>query len=179
MKGLLYEALRKGVLDSGCSKTVSGELWYAEFISMLSTEEQKKVIEKPSSAVFRFGDGIESKSVMLATIPVMIGSKVFAMDVDIVEQAIPLLISKGAMKQMGMALDFQRDVAVVSGQEINIVCTETGHYCMPVSVFTSDSTRFVLHVNDVICNTDEEKNGRLSKFTVNLHMHDTTNLKSY
>ena len=35
------------------------------------------------------------------------------MEVDIVEHEIPLFISKGAMKMMGMKIDFKRDVVIM------------------------------------------------------------------
>ena len=126
MKGLLYEALGCGVLDSGCSKTVAGKIWYTEYVSMLAEEEKAELFEKPGSVFFRFGDGVESRSTMLVTVPVRIGRKKLFMDIDIVEHAIPLLISKGAMKQMGMTLDFQRDMALVDGHDVKLVCTPQG-----------------------------------------------------
>ncbi len=46
VKGLLYEALGYGVLDSGCSKTVAEQTWYTEFINMPSKEEKVEIVEK-------------------------------------------------------------------------------------------------------------------------------------
>ena len=40
---LLHEALGKGVLDTGCSKTVAGEVWYVEYLSTLSVEDRNHV----------------------------------------------------------------------------------------------------------------------------------------
>ena len=72
--GLLLESFGKGVLDSGCSKTFAGRIWYDEYISTLPGNERRLVLEKSSSSVFRFGDGAESKSSMLVTIPVVIAA---------------------------------------------------------------------------------------------------------
>ena len=47
----------------------------------------------------------------------------------------PLFISKGEMKHMGMKLDFNRDVVVMNGKELKLFCTSTGHYCIPLSNF--------------------------------------------
>ena len=71
-KCLLLEAPGKGVLDSGCSKTVAGQIWYTEYVSTLSEGDRQTVKETSGKSVFRFGDGKESKSLMLATIPVLI-----------------------------------------------------------------------------------------------------------
>ena len=44
-QGLIMECLGKGVLDSGCSKTVAVELWLNEYIETPS-ENQKSVINE-------------------------------------------------------------------------------------------------------------------------------------
>ena len=126
---LHIEALGKGLLDSGCSKTVAGIIWYMEYLNTLTKEEREKVKEVESRAVFRFGDGVETKSMKRVTVPVYIGRQKFIIDIEVVENEIPLLISKGAMKQMGMKLDFENDVAIIRGEKLKLLCTSSGHYC--------------------------------------------------
>ena len=112
---LNVEALGKGLLDSGCSKTVAGQVWYEEYLHTLSEEDRKKVIEVKSKSIFRFGDGVETKSLKCVSVPVFIGKKQLVLDMEIVPNQIPLLISKGAMKQLGMQLDFAKDIALIKG----------------------------------------------------------------
>ena len=147
-RSLQVEALGKGLLDSGCSRTVAGQVWYDEYLKTLSTEERANVKETESKSVFRFGDGVETKSSVCASVPVYVGKQRFLMDMEVVPNEIPLLISKGAMKQMGMQLDFLRDVATVKGDEIRLICTTTGHYCLPMNHTCIDdqSVHFVLNV---------------------------------
>ena len=97
---------------------------------------------------FGFGDGVETQSVMCASVPVFIGKQRFVMDMEVVPNEIPLLISKGAMKQMGMQLDFLRDTAIIKGEEIRLICTTTGHYCLPMNHTCIDdqSVQFVMHL---------------------------------
>ena len=51
-KTLVMEALGKGVLDCGCTRTVTGEFWMQEFLSTLSADDAALVEEEPSSAMF-------------------------------------------------------------------------------------------------------------------------------
>ena len=148
---LNVEALGKGLLDSGCSKTVAGQVWYEEYLHTLSEEDRKKVIEVKSKSIFRFGDGVETKSLKCVSVPVFIGKKQLVLDMEIVPNQIPLLISKGAMKQLGMQLDFAKDIALIKGQKVKLICTSTGHYCLPLTLTCLDdnSVNFILHLECV------------------------------
>lgn len=54
---LIGGSLCKGILDCGCTKTVSGEIWTDKYIQQLPEDWKKKEIEmKDSSTVHRFGD---------------------------------------------------------------------------------------------------------------------------
>ena len=50
-------------------------MWYDEYVNTMSEEDQKKVIEVDSKSVFRFGDGVETKSLKCVSVPVFIGKK--------------------------------------------------------------------------------------------------------
>ena len=43
---LLVESLGKGLLDSGCTKTVTGELWLQEYLTTLSESEIRGIREQ-------------------------------------------------------------------------------------------------------------------------------------
>ena len=158
-KGLLYESFGKAVLDSACSKTVTGELWFDEYVKILSDDDNSKIVEKGSSSMFRFGDGKESQSLKLVTIPVLIGKEKILLDVDVVEKDIPLLLSKGAMKQLKMKIDFKNDRVNVNGSVVKLFCTNTGHYCLPLSNFCLDakSANVVLYTDGLFGITKKEK----------------------
>jgi hypothetical protein len=138
-KNLVIESLGKGVLDSGCTKTVSGEFWMEEFLSTLSAEDKSSVKEEDSKYTFRFGDGVECKATQRITLPVKIGNLKYRLTVEISQADIPLLLSKGAMKQMQMKLNFSTDTVMLKEEEIDLDCTSSGHYCLPLSVFNLDS----------------------------------------
>ena len=49
-------------------------------------------------------------------IPVVIGSKQFTLNTDVVPNDIPLLLSKKSMKTANMTLDFKNDNAIIFGK---------------------------------------------------------------
>ena len=163
-KNLLVEALRKALLDTGCSMMVVGKVWLDEYLGTLPAVEMEKVQEGSSKSVFRFGDGIETKSLKNVTIPVMIGRKRLLMDVEVIENDIPL-ISKGAMKQIGMWLDFSKDEVMIDGEVIKLMCTTTGHYCLPVTITNLESYNvyIVLNLHCLQGLTTEEKEKKAQK----------------
>ena len=69
------EALGKGLLHSGCSRTVAGQVWYDEYVNTLSEEDRQRLIEDDSKSIFMFGDGVETKSLKCVSVPVFIGKK--------------------------------------------------------------------------------------------------------
>ena len=130
---LLREALGKGVLDSGCSKTCAGNDWLTQFVSTLNEKLRAMISEKVSNSVFRFGDGAETKSMKLVSVPIYFMDMLFIMDIEIVKYNIPLLISNAAMRQMGMIIDFEQNTVSVQGLSMNLIFTNSGHPCIPVS----------------------------------------------
>ena len=73
-------------------------MWIDEYVRVLSDSDRQMVLEKQSKSIFRFGDGKETSSLMLKIIPVVMGKKKMMLDVDVVENDIPLLLSKGAIE---------------------------------------------------------------------------------
>ena len=51
---------------------------------------------------------------------------------DIVNNDIPLLLSKEAMKKANMKLDLVNDKAEIFGEEVTLQNTSSGHYCVPL-----------------------------------------------
>ena len=45
------------IIDTACTKTVSGEKWFLNFINCLDDTSLNKVQVIPSKKVFKFGDG--------------------------------------------------------------------------------------------------------------------------
>ena len=126
------EAQNSAVLDSACSSTVCGKAWFDAYLDSLSPENHQKVIKMEGEKVFRFGGGEKLKSIGLYIIPVELAGKKLSLKTDVVESAIPLLLSKSSMKKAKIKLDTENDTAEILGVSINLNCTSSGHYCVPI-----------------------------------------------
>ena len=82
---------------------------------------------------FRFGDGIDVNSTETVKLPAVIGTKKVMIEANIVKNDIPLLLSRTSMKRAEMALDFETDTAKALGNKVNLHCTSSGHYCLPLT----------------------------------------------
>ena len=118
MSALITESLGMAVLDSACTKTVTGGTWLNLFIDTLTEEDKKLVNIRPSDINFRFGDGIEVNSTEIARFPVVIGRKKVMIETNIVSNDIPLLVSRVSMKRAQMVLDFETDTAEVLANKV-------------------------------------------------------------
>ena len=81
------------------------------------------------------------------------------MDVEIVENNIPLLISKADMKEMKMHVNFPNDTAVVGGKKINLGCSSMGHYYIPIAKekVSVNYCNVVLHASNLAKMSRNEK----------------------
>ena len=130
---LLTETWNAAILDTGATRTVSGDAWVDNYINCLSEEEKSQVEFKESDTAYRFGDGnkvVAKKSVKL---PAKIGRLSLWITTDIVDKNIPLLLSRQSMKKGKMKLDFERDRGQLFGEEISLKTTSKGHYILPLT----------------------------------------------
>ena len=154
-EGLLGETLGYGIIDSGCSKTVCGEVWYKCHLDAMSSDDAERVVEEPSSTTFRFGDGEKVTSLKKVTFPALVAGKTVRVAADVVPYEIPLLLSKESLKKCDALLDFSRDTAVLFDTEVKLSVTSNGHYIVPVAKF---------HVGNVSVRQDIEQVLFCSKF---------------
>ena len=130
---LVGESFAGVLLDCGCTKTVCGSAWYKDYISNLSEEDKRSVTTKPSNAPYKFGDGKVVHSYQQVNMPVYIENERGMMETEVVDQEIPLLISKEAMRKHGVILNFSKDTAIFNGKEIKLETTSSGHYLITLS----------------------------------------------
>ena len=88
--------------------------------------------QSPSSKVFKFGGGETKKSKGTTSFPCKMAGKEIMMTTDIVDSDIPLLLSKTAMKAAKIKLDLENDQAEIWGKVIDLDCTTSGHYSIPL-----------------------------------------------
>ena len=91
LSGLVAKSWNSGVLDSGATKTVSGQAWLDTYINSLP--DSSSVTWSGSNNIYRFGDGHKVQAMKSATIPVVLGGHKVYLTTDVIEKDIPLLIS--------------------------------------------------------------------------------------
>ena len=129
---LVKDASGCAILDSGCSTTVCGQIWFDKYVSSLSPIDSELIEIKPSNTNFTFGNGRSYQSTKCAKIPCYVAGMKADIEVDVVNCNIPLLLSKKAMKKGKMCLDFERDCVVVNGKTVKLNETTSGHYILPL-----------------------------------------------
>ena len=106
---LLDETAGMASLDSGCHRTVCGESWLSNFTSCLSDKERRSIHIEHSSAIYRFDDGEQKKALRCVTFPWKFGEKRVNIKTDVIDSAIPLLMSCHSMKPAGIIINMAED----------------------------------------------------------------------
>ena len=125
------ESINCAALDSCCTSSVSGEKWMEIFLSSVPSE-LKKHIQGPykSRKTFQFGNQGILPTQKAYTIPIIVAGKQHLIEVDVINSDIPLLMSKGHMKQLGITLNMANDTASINGQLIRVDTTSAGHFIL-------------------------------------------------
>ena len=80
-----------------------------------------------SESIYKFGDGRKIHAYASVVIPAIIGKTCVGIRTDVIDNDIPLLLSKDTMKRANTVIDFQNDTAVFFGVKVNLVSTQSGH----------------------------------------------------
>ena len=132
-KGLLSESWNCAVLDCGAGKTVGGKKWLDVYTDSLSDEHKKKIEYSEPQSKYRFGDGVVVTPHMHVKIPASIGDHPVFLELDIVQNDIPVLLSRTSMAKAEMCLDFKNDTLLAYEQTIKLPLSKTGHYLLPLT----------------------------------------------
>ncbi len=141
VKTLLGETIGSVILDSGCAKTVCGNVWLDCFIDTLPENRVKAIKVEKGINTFRFGNGGNLTSLKHVILPCTIGGRNVSLNVDVVDSDIPLLLSKAAMKKANTKLDFKNDTVEMFGKKQQLNCTSSGHYYIPLTKKMSVSVK--------------------------------------
>ena len=117
---LISEMETNAIIDTASTKTVSGEKWFNNYISCLDDTSKNSVKIIPSKKVFKFGDGRKVYSKYQAIIPAKIGSKECFIQSEIVEEKIPLLLSKSSLKKADTYLNIKDDKVKMFDEDIDV-----------------------------------------------------------
>lgn len=130
---LMGETLNMGVIDSGCTKTCCGKTWLDNYLETLSKEEVEAIQTKETSAVFRFGDSDPVNATHTVLLPLKVHNVNFMLETEVVPSDVPLLLSKETMKRGKAKINFVDDKIELFGQKLDMTCTSSGHYAIPIA----------------------------------------------
>ena len=154
---LLSQTIGCALLDTGCSKTVCGRLWYNCYLDTLTDDVRRSLTEEDSATSFKFGNGSRLPSQFRVTLPCVIAGKSVSIVTDVVDSEIPLLLSKSAMKKAKTNLNLD-DTVTMFGKQLPLKCTDSGHYLIDLpSRKCSKKSEIVLFTNSLSNKTNEEK----------------------
>jgi hypothetical protein len=164
-EAMLVETLARGILDTACTKTVAGRTWTEEYLSLLSDSERNMALKskKNSSSLYRFGDGQETCSEHEITVPMTICGKRVHIAIDVVNNDIPLLISRPTMTQLGMVLNTGDHTVTLAGKKYKLEFNRAGHYIIPVCDWLNQDCNIVLHLDRIRESTSAEKANKAKK----------------
>ena len=130
----------------------------------LSSEELDNIKRDRSETIFKFGNGKICHSIKRITIPVVIAGQNVLLTTEVIENDIPLLLSKDTMKKANTYIDFAND-KIILNKKVPVKFTTSGHYCIPMGkivddnhdkVLKSESILFCDDVNE-LSNVEKEK----------------------
>ena len=131
----------------------------------LTPEDLLKVVEEKSSRSFKFGDGNTVLSTKAVAIPATIGNDDGLLK-SVIENDLPLLLTKGSMKKINVTVDFANDKVSFLDQNVDIILTSSGHYAVPISRTeklldnmdsTDDSEKVFLTINNLSSESCDQK----------------------
>ena len=129
----LSQTIGLAVIDSGASKTVCGEKWLKWYLQTLSNADRRAVYSYDSDNTFVFGNGKHFSSPKIVAIPVYLGKMRITLLTDVVSTDIPLLISRETLQKTNAQIDFKQNKIIMLGEEVDVVISHSGHYCLPLT----------------------------------------------
>ncbi|CAE7351286.1 MAL3P3.6 [Symbiodinium sp. CCMP2592] len=117
---------RLALSDTCCARTVAGKKWAQRHLRYLRARgEDVFVIDE--ARPFRFGGGPRVMSEYAVIMPLIVygASKLAWVRVSIVDQDVPLLLSKTALKMLGMVMDLEKSVIILRELETQVQLRET------------------------------------------------------
>ena len=136
MANLVKESKDHAILDSGCITTVCGETWLKSYMTGLPKGYTSKIKIRSSEETFTFGDGKAITSNRKIQLPCWINGIQGTFTTDVVNNNIPLLLSKNSMQAINLELKFKNNMATVleNNIPIKLKTTSSGHLALPISL---------------------------------------------
>ena len=116
----MCETVKAAVLDSACTKTVTGRAWRGTYLESLSNEERSQIKILPGGTVFRFGGEMKKECSEILILPCTVAGRKVMIQIDVVDSDIPLLSSKPDMKRLGLQINMENDTAKIFDKVIDL-----------------------------------------------------------
>ena len=129
---LVGETLGYALVDTYCPHTVSGRTWFNTYINSLSRRDRQNIVTRSSNKKFCFEDGVIYQSLYCATIPIYIGHVRYNLNVDIVSNNVPLILSAKTLKRAKAKINSKTAEIRFLGIILPMLKTSTGHLCVPL-----------------------------------------------
>ena len=129
----------------------------------LSKSDKAKLQISKSSTSFKFGDGQKVRSFKKVKIPASIGSVNCYIDVEIIKEKIPLLLSKQSLKNAEAVINIANDKIKVFGKDVDLYFSTSGYYCLeifPIKFAANKIKEILIVENDL---TLPEKTSQITK----------------
>ena len=90
---------------------------------------------------------------------------------EVIENDIPLLLSKDTMKKANTYIDFSNDNIIILNKEVPLKFTTSGHYCIPVGKIMDENHGDTLKSGSMLFRDDENElsNNVKRKIVIKLH----------
>ncbi|OLP76029.1 T-complex protein 1 subunit eta, partial [Symbiodinium microadriaticum] len=143
--------------DTCCARTVAGENWMQRHVRHLHRlREDTYVVEE--ARPFRFGAGPRVMSMYSVIVPVNIpGAQRWAhLRVSVVKQDVPLLISKAALKKLGVVLDLAGGKVQLGQLGTHVPLRETSAGLCGFDINVEPSRRRCMYPDPILVGENEE-----------------------
>ena len=132
VENFLGESLSYAILDSGCTKSVCGKVWLQCYLDALNESDKSSVQEQESSSKLKFGDSVVQTSLKKVIISAHINGTKMKIETDVIDNSLPLPLSKSAMQKATTEIDFKNNKVAMFGKVQDLHFTTSGHYCIPL-----------------------------------------------
>lgn len=164
---LANETKNLALIDSGASKTVCGRKWFEIFENSINHNERSKIREESSCNHFKFGDSKPVKSDTVKVIPVNLCGKNVQIKASIVENDVPLLISRHTLTEAKANLNFEHGILEIQGKPQKLITTSSGHLAIPVAKTVNDLKKGA----EMLFMECEAKDTEVKKIATKLHRY--------
>ena len=124
--------LDKAVIDTCCSHTVVGDIWFQSYVDSLSRNDRSSVYIQKCRKKYRLGDGSVHLSKSCAVFPVYIGNSKFKLNVSIIKCNIPLILGSDALQRTNAKIHRASATIRFLGFNVPSTFSSSGHMFLQI-----------------------------------------------